>query len=479
MSWSKALLATAALVFLAAEVCAAPPAPANPPDKDQPVDAAKASGKFEPFKSESKTSTGSVAIGGQTIAYQAVAGTLIVHPKGWDDVPRDPKSDKEEASPSPGAEGDGHNPTAEASMFYVAYFKNNAGPSRPVTFLYNGGPGSSTMWLHMGAFGPRRIVTSTRCAHAGGALFARQQRLESARRERSRIHRRAGHRLQPHRRQGQGEGVLRHRSGRLRLRRVHLAVPHQVRPLELAQVPVRRELRHAALRRPHQPARGRAVRRFQRRHPAVANPELRSEPGPADQQPRHRSALRDGRFPPMRPPPGITTSSRAITRICAALLAEVEQFAMGDYARALAAGLGPAARRAHGDRTEAARLHGPAGRVHFEGGSAHRRRGISPDPAGGRGHDDRPARYALLRPRHRSVEPAGELRPAIERLELGVRLGFQRLRAQGAALDAPMRRSSRASASSEPGISVTRSRGRPRPSPPACRRTCCPTWRMP
>jgi carboxypeptidase C (cathepsin A) len=151
----RALLAAAALAFLSAEVFAAP-APADPPDKDQPADAAKGAGKFEPFKSESKTSTGSVVVGGQTIAYQAVAGTLIVHPKGWDDVPRDPKSDKEE-----GSEGEGHNSTAEASMFYVAYFKNNGGTARPVTFLYNGGPGSATVWLHMGAFGPRRIVTST------------------------------------------------------------------------------------------------------------------------------------------------------------------------------------------------------------------------------------------------------------------------------------------------------------------------------
>src|SRR5215475_10177531 len=36
-----------------------------------------------------------------------------------------------------------------------------AAPARPLTFFYNGGPGSSTMWLHMGAFGPRRIVTAT------------------------------------------------------------------------------------------------------------------------------------------------------------------------------------------------------------------------------------------------------------------------------------------------------------------------------
>ena len=151
------LLAAAALAFLSLEALADPSSPASSVDKE--ADTAKASGKFEPFRSESKTSTGSVTIGGQTIAYQAVAGTLIVHPKGWDDVPHDPKADKDEASA--GNEGEGKNPTAEASMFYVAYFKNNGGTSRPVTFLYNGGPGSATVWLHMGAFGPRRIVTST------------------------------------------------------------------------------------------------------------------------------------------------------------------------------------------------------------------------------------------------------------------------------------------------------------------------------
>jgi carboxypeptidase C (cathepsin A) len=158
--WARygTLLATAGLAFLSFGACAAPPpATDGPADKEPPADTAKA-GKFEPFKSESKTSTGSVTVGAQAIAYQAVAGTLIVHPKGWDDVPRDPKSDKEDASP--GSEGE-HNPSAEASMFYVAYFKSNGGTARPVTFLYNGGPGSATVWLHLGAFGPRRIVTST------------------------------------------------------------------------------------------------------------------------------------------------------------------------------------------------------------------------------------------------------------------------------------------------------------------------------
>ncbi|TLZ05377.1 MAG: peptidase S10, partial [Gammaproteobacteria bacterium] len=50
--------------------------------------------KFEPFKPEAVTSAGAVTVGGQAISYQAIAGTFIVHPKDWDDVPRDPKADK-------------------------------------------------------------------------------------------------------------------------------------------------------------------------------------------------------------------------------------------------------------------------------------------------------------------------------------------------------------------------------------------------
>src|SRR5215470_7722191 len=72
-------------------------------------------GKYEPFKVETVTSNSNVTIGGHAIAYQAIAGTLIVHPKGWDDVPRDPNAEK---SPSAGGEdgADARNPTAEASM---------------------------------------------------------------------------------------------------------------------------------------------------------------------------------------------------------------------------------------------------------------------------------------------------------------------------------------------------------------------------
>ncbi|MGA2389842.1 MAG: peptidase S10 [Candidatus Sulfotelmatobacter sp.] len=102
----------------------------------------------EQFKAEQQASKGSVTIGGNVVNYDAFAGTLVVHPKGWDDVPQN-------------ADKDDKNKPAEASMFYVAYFKSdNKGAPRPLTFVYNGGPGSSSVWLHMGAFGPKRVVTA-------------------------------------------------------------------------------------------------------------------------------------------------------------------------------------------------------------------------------------------------------------------------------------------------------------------------------
>ncbi|MEJ2634118.1 MAG: peptidase S10 [Calditrichia bacterium] len=48
----------------------------------------------------------------------------------------------------------------EANMFFVAYLKQNGSGSanRPLTFAFNGGPGASSIWLHLGALGPRRVV---------------------------------------------------------------------------------------------------------------------------------------------------------------------------------------------------------------------------------------------------------------------------------------------------------------------------------
>ncbi len=75
----------------------------------------------------------SITVNGRTIAYTATAGTLVL-----------PKDDGKPL----------------ASIFFVAYTRDDAGDKskRPVTFTFNGGPGSSSVWLHMGAFGPKRVA---------------------------------------------------------------------------------------------------------------------------------------------------------------------------------------------------------------------------------------------------------------------------------------------------------------------------------
>lgn len=49
-----------------------------------------------------------------------------------------------------------------ANIFYIAYTKDNGGDltKRPITYTFNGGPGSASVWLHMGVIGPKRIVMS-------------------------------------------------------------------------------------------------------------------------------------------------------------------------------------------------------------------------------------------------------------------------------------------------------------------------------
>ena len=85
------------------------------------------------YKKPQKAVThGSVTVEGKRISYEAVAGTLVL--KNNDDTPT-------------------------ISMSYIAYFKDDEkdASQRPITFVYNGGPGSSTVWLHMGAWGPQRV----------------------------------------------------------------------------------------------------------------------------------------------------------------------------------------------------------------------------------------------------------------------------------------------------------------------------------
>jgi len=46
----------------------------------------------------------------------------------------------------------------KANIFFVAYTKEGSGARRPITFTFNGGPGSSSVWLHLGAVGPKRVL---------------------------------------------------------------------------------------------------------------------------------------------------------------------------------------------------------------------------------------------------------------------------------------------------------------------------------
>ena len=143
----QVVVLTAAFSLTTALALAAPQKGAqgtSPPESGGPAPA-------NLFTPRAVKSTGSVTVEGHKIDYDAVAGTIIVHPEGWDDAAK-PQGGKD-------AVGTANGPPV-ASMFYVAYFKHGVDPrTRPVTFLYNGGPGSSTIWLHMGAFGPVRVVT--------------------------------------------------------------------------------------------------------------------------------------------------------------------------------------------------------------------------------------------------------------------------------------------------------------------------------
>ena len=60
-----------------------------------------------------------------------------------------------------------------ASIFSIAYARDGErDPARrPVTFLFNGGPGSASLWLHLGVFGPRRLQVPSDARSAGSAPF--------------------------------------------------------------------------------------------------------------------------------------------------------------------------------------------------------------------------------------------------------------------------------------------------------------------
>jgi len=128
--------ALAALAMAAA--LGAPRAGAQESAADQKSEAKPSAGKDAPSPPIPPAPAPAVShrrltLGGKPIAFTATASTI------------DLKDSKGEAV---------------ARMFFVAYTADGADPKqRPVTFLFNGGPGSSTLWLHMGSFGPMRVET--------------------------------------------------------------------------------------------------------------------------------------------------------------------------------------------------------------------------------------------------------------------------------------------------------------------------------
>jgi carboxypeptidase C (cathepsin A) len=98
------------------------------------------------FATAESATQSTVEVSGKTIPYRAVAGRIIVH-----------RSDGSDTGTSERGSAAAEQP--EAALFYVAYLKEGGGSGRrPLTFLFNGGPGSPSVWLHMGAFGPRRLT---------------------------------------------------------------------------------------------------------------------------------------------------------------------------------------------------------------------------------------------------------------------------------------------------------------------------------
>jgi carboxypeptidase C (cathepsin A) len=110
----------------------------------------------------------SVTAGGKSIAYKAVAGLITV---GATD-PQDAMLDLDgKLLPDSGVElpAKPEDRPATATMFFTAYFAKGAdAATRPVVFIYNGGPGSATMYLRMSSFGPVRVVLPDLGHPAGG-----------------------------------------------------------------------------------------------------------------------------------------------------------------------------------------------------------------------------------------------------------------------------------------------------------------------
>jgi carboxypeptidase C (cathepsin A) len=138
MNYRNLGLSCAVLIFLGTSFSFAqqpvPSAPPVPKPGEKAAEQAKEPEKKIPPVPEDKVvqTKHSARIGGQEIKYTATAGMLVMK--------------DEEGKP-------------KASVFYMAYTRDDVSDlsQRPVMFTFNGGPGSASVWLHLGAFGPRRV----------------------------------------------------------------------------------------------------------------------------------------------------------------------------------------------------------------------------------------------------------------------------------------------------------------------------------
>jgi len=147
------LIAAASLFFVSSALAEDDKTAAKPATADKPAEATAPA---------DSTTQGAIDVGGQHIAYTAIAGTITVGSNDGQDAQLGPDGKAQPGSQlALAAPKEPADATPVARMFYVAYFKTGAkAEDRPVTFFFNGGPGSSTVWLHMGSLGPKHVVTS-------------------------------------------------------------------------------------------------------------------------------------------------------------------------------------------------------------------------------------------------------------------------------------------------------------------------------
>jgi carboxypeptidase C (cathepsin A) len=147
----------------------------SPPELPKPSPSAK-EGKATEFEPQPPVVTEhSLTLpDGKTLRYKAITGYLLLRDTvaEQDRAQAEESDDAEpESSPEPKKNEKPVDPTKgkpKAQVFFVAYVAEDAGDpaSRPLTFAFNGGPGSSSIWLHLGGLGPRRAQLSD----AGEAL---------------------------------------------------------------------------------------------------------------------------------------------------------------------------------------------------------------------------------------------------------------------------------------------------------------------